>query len=56
MSRGVKEKVSGRHKQETILVDEQGREWVKADLTPASAKRIVKEFLRFEIYLQEAHK
>lgn len=42
-----------RQKREISLMDSEGFEWVRANLTPASVKRIVKEFARFEIYLEE---
>lgn len=40
-------------KREIALIDESGREWVRATLSPACVKRMIREFARFEIYLEE---
>ena len=41
---------------EVCLVDKQGREWVRASLTPPKIKRIIREYLRYEIHLEEESK
>ena len=41
---------------EVCLVDEEGREWVRASLTPPKIKRIIREYLRYEIHLEEESK
>ena len=40
-------------KREIALVDESGREWVRACLTAPAIKRIIKLYQLQEIYLQE---
>lgn len=40
-------------KQEVRLVDESGREWARAILSPASVKRLIREYKRFDIWLSE---
>jgi hypothetical protein len=45
--------MSSRSKQHTRLInDETGELIVSADLTPAAAKRIIKEYARFGYYLK----
>jgi len=41
------------NEREVCLVDEEGREWVRASLTPPKIKRIIREYLRYEIHLEE---
>ena len=40
-------------KREVALIDEQGQEWVRAILSPACVRRIIKEFARYSIQLEE---
>lgn len=40
-------------KREIALVDESGVEWVRANLTPAAIKRIIKLYKMQEIWLNE---
>lgn len=40
-------------KQETRLVDDSGVEWIHAALTPATVKRMIREYQKLEIYLME---
>jgi hypothetical protein len=41
---------------DVCLVDEEGKEWVRASLTPPKIKRIIREYLRYEIRLEEESK